>query len=280
MSSGIIADQLNLQQRALLECAAKNSVDSGEFAGCAGRAMFGDRVSPEARAAIDCAVKSRGDLQGFGGCAANKFLHLNLNPEQQIALQCVVSSGGQPYVAAGCAASRLTARELSKCFENGIGGDSGCFGNNNDLVGRNGFVVRNIAGLAGGPNSVVRDPGQVLGGPNSVFNNPKQLLGGPNSVSNQLLRNVPSPPRSRSVRSAIIEFVFPGAKVFSWQDLKTRRANSTHWIVMLIADFPVRLNSFACPEAIAVETSRRNRTNSRRTNRYRCAGSRWVFHWR
>ena len=84
--------------------------------------------------------------------------------------------------------------ELSKCFENGIGGDSGCFGNNNDLVGRNGFVVRNIAGLAGGPNSVVRDPGQVLGGPNSVFNNPKQLLGGPNSVSNQLLRNVPSPP--------------------------------------------------------------------------------------
>jgi hypothetical protein len=62
------------------------------------------------------------------------------------------------YVAAGCAASRLTARELTKCVEHGIGGDDGCFGNNNNLVGRNGFVVRNIAALGGGPNSVIRDP--------------------------------------------------------------------------------------------------------------------------
>jgi hypothetical protein len=159
----------------MLKCATDNDVNSGEFAICASRALFGNRLSREANAAIDCAVQSQGDYQQFGACAANKFLNLNLNPEQQIAVQCVISSGGQPYVAAGCAASRLTARELSKCFERGIGGD-GCFGDNNDLVGRNGFVVRNIAALAGGPNSVIRDPGQVLGGPNSVFNNPRQIL--------------------------------------------------------------------------------------------------------
>lgn len=194
IANGLIADQLTPQQRGVLNCAMDHDLESGEFAGCAGRALFGNRLSLEANAAIDCAVQSQGDYQQFGGCAANKFLRLNLNPEQQIAVQCVVSSGGQPYVAAGCAASRLTARELTKCVEYGIGGDKGCFGNNNDLVGRNGFVVRNIAALAGGPNSVIRDPGQVLGGPNSVFNYPRQILGGPNSVPNQILHSVPSPP--------------------------------------------------------------------------------------
>jgi hypothetical protein len=193
IANNLLANQLTPQQRRLLSCAMNNDVDSREFAACTARALFGDRLSREANAAIDCAIQSQGDFQQFGGCAANKFLNLNLNPEQQIAIQCVISSGGQPYVAAGCAASRLTLRELTKCVEHGIGGD-GCFGDNNDLFGRNGFVVRNLAALGGGPNSVIRDPGQVLGGPNSVFNNPRQLLGGPNSVPNQLLRNVPSPP--------------------------------------------------------------------------------------
>ena len=194
IANGLLAGRLSREQRKVLNCAMDNDVNSREFVSCAARAMFGDRLSPEANAAIDCAVQSQGDFQQFGGCAANKFLRLNLNPEQQIAVQCVVSSGGQPYLAAGCAASRLTTRELTKCVQHGIGGSDGCFGDNNDLVGRNGFVIRNIAALAGGPNSVIRDPDQILGGPNSVFNNPRQLLGGPNSVPNQILRNVPSPP--------------------------------------------------------------------------------------
>jgi hypothetical protein len=189
---GFAADQLNPQQRQLLNCANNNDINSGGFALCAGRTMFGDQLSPEANAAIDCAVQSKGDYMQFGGCAANTFLNSNLNLEQQIAVECVVSSGGQPYVAAGCAASRLTARELTKCIENGVGGD-GCFGDNNDLVGRNGWVVRNVAALGGGPNSVIHDPGQILGGPNSVLN-PRQLLGGPNSVPNVVLQNIPSPP--------------------------------------------------------------------------------------
>lgn len=190
---GVAADELNPQQRKLLSCATDNDIDSAEFGVCAGRAMFGDKLSPEANAAIDCAIQSQGDYGQFGTCAANKFLNLHLNPEQQIAVQCVVTTGGQPYAAAACAASRLTARELTKCFERGIGGE-GCFGDNNELVGRNGFVVRNLAALGGGPNSMVRDPGQVLGGPGSVLNYPHQLLGGPNSLPNQVLRNIPSPP--------------------------------------------------------------------------------------
>ncbi|MBP2302452.1 hypothetical protein [Azospirillum picis] len=194
LGNEFIGRRLNTQQRAVLTCAAENSGDSSDFAICAGEALLGDNLSPEAQAAIGCAVESQGDIQQFGGCAVNKFLDLGLNPEQQIALECVVSSGGQPYVAAGCAASRLTARELEKCAQNGFGGSDGCFGDNNDLVGKNGFLVRNVAGLAGGPNSMVRDPLQVLGGPGSVFNNPRQVLGGPNSVPNQLLRGVPSPP--------------------------------------------------------------------------------------
>lgn len=194
LANGLLGDKLNFQQRQLLSCATDNGVDSTEFAGCASKALLGTRMSPEADAAIDCAVQSRGDYGQFGACAANRFLNLDLNPEQQIAVQCVVTSGGQPYVAAGCAASRLTFRELTKCVERGVGGDDGCFGKNNDLVGRNGFVVRNIAAIAGGPNSVIRDPGQVLGGSNSVFNHPAQVLGGPNSVPNTILRNIPSPP--------------------------------------------------------------------------------------
>lgn len=194
VTNGMASNYLSRQQQQVLGCAMNYGAGSGTFASCAGQAFFGGQVTPETQAAIDCAMQSQGNVTQFGGCAANKFLNMHLNPEQQIALQCVVSSGGQPYVAAGCTASQLTGRELQKCFTQGIGGRSGCFGDNNDLVGRNGFVVRNIAALAGGPNSVINNPAQILGGPNSVFNNPRQVLGGPNSVVNQALRNVPSPP--------------------------------------------------------------------------------------
>ena len=192
IADGLVENNLNPQQKKVLNCAIDNDTGSSAFVGCTAKALYGDKLNPEARAAVDCAVQSDGDAQQFGACAANKFFHLNLNPEQQIAVQCVLASGGQPYAAAGCTASKLTLRELEKCSE-GIGGD-GCFGDNNDLVGKNGFVVRNLAGLAGGPNSVINDPGQILGGPESVFNHPAQVLGGPNSFPNQVLNNVPSPP--------------------------------------------------------------------------------------
>ncbi|ACK86095.1 hypothetical protein Mchl_5335 [Methylorubrum extorquens CM4] len=194
VAGGFVTNQLSRDQQVVFNCAMYSGGNAQQFGTCTAQQFFGNKLTPEAQVALGCAIQSGGSVQAFGGCAANQFLNLNLNPEQQIALQCVVQSGGQPYVAAGCTASQLTTRELQKCFTNGIGGSDGCFGNNNDLVGRNGFVVRNIAALAGGPNSVIRDPGQLLGGNNSVFNNPRQLLGGPNSVVNQALRNVPSPP--------------------------------------------------------------------------------------
>ena len=71
-----------------------------------------------------------------------------LTPEQQIAVQCVAETGGQPYAAAGCAATQLT-----------VGGDRGCFGNNNDLVGRNGWTARTFSNVVSdiqhgpGPNN-------------------------------------------------------------------------------------------------------------------------------
>lgn len=194
VADGFASNHLSQDQQKVLNCAISTGGNTHQFGSCTAQQFFGNRLTPEAEVAITCAVQSGGNVQGFGGCAANHFLRLNLNPEQQIALQCVMSSGGQPYVAAGCTASQLTTRELQKCISDGIGGSRGCFGDNNDLVGRNGFVVRNIAALAGGPNSVIRDPGQILGGPNSVFNNPRQVLGGPNSAINAALRNVPSPP--------------------------------------------------------------------------------------
>jgi hypothetical protein len=117
----------------------------------------------------------------FATCAGANMFNLNLNAEQQIAVQCVVSTGGQPYAAAGCIATRLTARELTKCIDHGIGGSDGCFGDNNDLVGRNGWTARTMGQIAGGPNSIIRNPDQIWGGNNSFVRNPGQIWGGNNS---------------------------------------------------------------------------------------------------
>lgn len=182
--SGLVGQNLTSDQRAVLNCAADANGDASDFAACSASKIIGPRLSRDQRAAVECAAQSNGDATGFATCAGTKFLNLNLNPEQQIAVQCVVETGGQPYAAAGCIATQLTGRELEKCAQNGFGGDRGCFGDNNDLVGRNGWTARTVSQIAGGPNSVVRNPAQVFGGPNSVFNNPGQFAGGPNSVVN------------------------------------------------------------------------------------------------
>jgi hypothetical protein len=184
LEDGLLGDQLNGQQRAVLDCAKSNDLDSEEFATCAGESILGGNLPPNAKAAIGCAAQSEGDAAQFAGCATDKFLNLDLTPEQQIGIECVVESGGQPYAAAGCAATRLTARELDKCAEHGIGGEDGCFGDNNDLTGKNGFVVRHVGDLANA----------VMGGHESLLNHPGQILGGPNSVPNQILSGLPSPP--------------------------------------------------------------------------------------
>lgn len=203
----LLNQKLNRDQRKVLSCAADSDGDSGKFMGCAAPALLGRNASREQRVAMQCAAESGGEVDSFAACAGANMLNLQLNPEQQIAVQCVVSTGGQPYAAAGCMATRLTARELLKCAANGIGGKDGCFGDNNDLVGKNGWVARTFGQIAGGPNSVinnpgqiwggdnsfVRNPGQIWGGSNSFVRNPSQIWGGPNSVFNNPGQLLPQP---------------------------------------------------------------------------------------
>ncbi len=179
--SVLVGRQLTPDQIAVLSCAEDANGDASDFATCSASQIIGPRLSREQRIAIQCAAESQGDSAMFATCAGANMFNLSLNPEQQIAVQCVVSTGGQPYAAAGCMATRLTARELTKCFVQGFGGSQGCFGDNNDLVGRNGWTARTMGQIAGGPNSVIRNPDQIWGGNNSFVRNPGQIWGGNNS---------------------------------------------------------------------------------------------------
>ena len=80
---------------------------------------------------------------------------LELNPELQIAMECAISTGGEPMAFAGCAGGRLTQRELTKCFDEGIGGD-GCFGDNNEIVIGLRSVGLELEDVLGPTNSWVR----------------------------------------------------------------------------------------------------------------------------
>ncbi|MGO7153214.1 hypothetical protein AB9E18_10200 [Rhizobium leguminosarum] len=203
----VVEKYIGRDASAVLRCGV-DSGDAEDFATCAATDILGRNATPEQKVALKCAAESGGDIEQMGVCAGANMLNmkLDLNPEQQIAVQCLVSSGGQPYAAAGCMATRLTARELTKCFTDGVGG-RGCFGDSNDLVGKNGWVAQRLKDLAGGPNSVinnpdqiwggnnsfVRNPGQIWGGDNSFVRNPGQIWGGPNSVFNNPGQLAPQP---------------------------------------------------------------------------------------
>ena len=108
-------------------------------------------------------------------CAGQTVLDKNLNADQQIVVQCVVETGGAPWAAAGCAATRLTVKELNKCINNGIGGSNGCFGDNNDLTGNNGWTVRSFNNIArdiqhgpGPNNDLVGKNGFVIRSVNNI----------------------------------------------------------------------------------------------------------------
>ncbi len=179
--SARVGGQLTPVQRALLACAEDANGDTTDFATCSAPRIIGARPSTEQRIAVQCAAESQGDSTIFATCTGANMFNLNLNAEQQIAVRCVVSAGGQPYAAAGCMATRLTERELTKCSVYGIGGSEGCFGGNNDLMGRNGWTARTIRQIAGGPNSVIGNPDQIWGGNSSFVRNPDQNWGGNNS---------------------------------------------------------------------------------------------------
>ena len=176
---GWIGKNLSNDQKAAIRC-ARDSSDTSDFATCSADYLLGENASKEQKVALRCAAEYGGDATQMASCAGANMFNLQLNPEQQIAVQCVVQTGGQPYAAAGCMATRLTARELVKCATDGFGGDD-CFGDSNDLVGKNGWVARNMGQIAGGPNSVINNPDQIWGGSNSFLRNPNQIFGGSNS---------------------------------------------------------------------------------------------------
>jgi hypothetical protein len=210
--SQFINKSLTPDERAVLDC-ARQSNDTASFASCSAMHFVGPRLSREQQIAVMCTVENKGDYAGTATCAGTNLFNLNLNPEQQIAVQCVVSTGGQPYAAAGCIGTRLTARELTKCFTDGVGGSHGCFGDNNDLFGKNGWTGRTLGDIAGGPHSVfhhpdqiwggdnsfVRNPGQIWGGSNSFVRNPSTFWGGNNSVFNNPRQLAPKPVRVGTV---------------------------------------------------------------------------------
>ncbi len=93
----------------------------------------------------------------FGTCISQNLT----NEEAQVVFQCVRNQGyAGPQAVASCAVTGWTISELNKC-QNGIGNDGGCFGpgntirrtiengsndifygpgDNNDLVGKDGFL--------------------------------------------------------------------------------------------------------------------------------------------
>ena len=180
--TGLLANQLTPQQQAIVQCGANANGSYSAFAACSATHIIGPRLSREQRIAVECAAESGADSTAFAACAGTQYLNIGLNPEQRVAVECVGATGGQPYAAAGCIATRLLTRELEKCTSGQWGGSGGCFGDTNDVFGKDGWLARSFNDIAGGSHSVVHDPALLFGGPNSVFRNPGQLAGGPNSV--------------------------------------------------------------------------------------------------
>lgn len=173
-STGPQAQQIGIQ------CAQQSQGNLNAFIACARQQV----VLPGAQQIlVDCAARSGGTTGGFLSCAGTQFVgtQLNLNAEQQIAVECVAQSGGQPYAAASCTATRLTMRELGKCVTDGIGGTNGCFGDNNDLVGRNGWTARSF-------NNIVSDIQQGPGPTNDLVGRNGFLLRKAQDIRNDIQR--------------------------------------------------------------------------------------------
>jgi hypothetical protein len=117
--------QLSADERRILNCVANNRASYINMGICAA----GTQLSPEQRRIAGCVMSNRGSYVQMGVCIAGPYL----TPEQQVFMTCAIQTGMQPYAFAGCVGAELTANELQKCVDQGIGG-SGCFGDNNFFV--------------------------------------------------------------------------------------------------------------------------------------------------
>ena len=135
---------------------------------------------------------------------------LNLNPEMQIVMHCAIATGGHPYAFTSCAGGQLSARELNKCLQHGIGGENGCFGDNNDVL----KAIRNMGDYLsqqlGENNDLVRAWRQAA---NDLTVGP-----GPSNDGVRILRNVGNEVSRASENVAReVKKVMPRVKVkFSW----------------------------------------------------------------
>jgi hypothetical protein len=123
-----------------------------------------------------------GEVTFMGTAICYGVSGLKLNPETQIIVECAIASGGDPYVFAGCAGGQLLARELDKCLENGIGGEKGCFGVNNDVVKGLKQVAELLQIRYGQNNEIVKAWNKSI----------KDLLGGPSEKNDAVkaIRNI------------------------------------------------------------------------------------------
>ncbi len=117
--------QLTNEQRRLAECVTRNRTSYGAMATCA----LSKNLNSTQRRVLECAATHKTNYLDAGLCSVSS----NLTPEQQVFIRCAIQTGGQPYAMAVCVGGQLTANELQKCVERGIGGN-GCFGKNNTLV--------------------------------------------------------------------------------------------------------------------------------------------------
>ncbi|MCX7033570.1 MAG: hypothetical protein NT046_06310 [Arenimonas sp.] len=122
------------EQRALRDveaCYRQVGTEWEKYALCMGEKQADERTVK----AFQCvrAQAESADPSAIGVATCLAAGSLNLNPELTIAVECAATSGGEPLTFAGCAGGRLTARELEKCLNHGIG-EGGCFGPNNEIV--------------------------------------------------------------------------------------------------------------------------------------------------
>lgn len=104
---------------------AKKYDDNSDIAMCAGEQFLGHNERYYAK----CVKDNMSDYSAAAACGLAK----DLTPEQQIALSCAVKTGGNPKAFLICTGGQLLAREIGKCWQNGIATEDGCFGPNNDI---------------------------------------------------------------------------------------------------------------------------------------------------
>lgn len=124
-SSGDSALQDTYIRAKQVQACAANSSGTGQLVSCLGTQGLGTRE----RQWADCVSRNSSDMTLAAICG----LSADLTPEQQIAVSCASKTGGNPKAFAVCVGGQLVAREIQKCWQGGIGTDSGCFGPNNEV---------------------------------------------------------------------------------------------------------------------------------------------------